>query len=147
MSKRALEIWDFFQWQVDNSQQWSQSLRNTKKIKGVNEVYIGETRSDIKEVKKIIEGLSHQIASLMVAKSIEPHAYNQYDHDSYPNQVNVINVMKKQSNYIFTPILTILDGEIIPTFHGLNDSNRRNNNSSSTSTTISSSTSATILIV
>ncbi|KAH9801431.1 hypothetical protein KPL71_001027 [Citrus sinensis] len=85
MSKNALEIWEFFQRQVDNSQQRSRSLRNTRRIKGVNEVHIGESSSEIKEVKAIIEGLSRQIASLSTAKSTEPH-----DHDSYSDQVNAI---------------------------------------------------------
>ena len=60
MSKSASEIWEFFQRQVDNSQQRSRSLRNTRRIKGVNEVHIGESSSEIKEVKAIIEGLSRQ---------------------------------------------------------------------------------------
>ncbi|KAK9187629.1 hypothetical protein WN944_019027 [Citrus x changshan-huyou] len=94
MSKSALEIWEFFQRQADNSQQRSPSLRNTKRIKGVNEVHIGESSSEIKEVKEIIEGLSRQIASLTTAKSTEPH-----DHDSYSDQANAIGVMRKPSNY------------------------------------------------
>ncbi|KAH9658022.1 hypothetical protein KPL70_023327 [Citrus sinensis] len=85
MSKSASEIWEFFQRQADNSQQWSRSLRNTRRIKGVNEVHIGESSSEIKEVKAIIEGLSRQIASLSTAKSTEP-----YDHDSYSDQANAI---------------------------------------------------------
>ncbi|KAH9734823.1 hypothetical protein KPL71_017521 [Citrus sinensis] len=94
MSKSALEIWDFFQRQSDNSQQRSRSLRNTKRIEGVNEVHIGESSSKIKEVKKMVEGLSRQIASLTAAKSIEPH-----DHDLYLDQANAIGVMRKPSNY------------------------------------------------
>lgn len=39
------------------------------------------------------------MASLTVAKSTEPHADNQFDHDSYPDQPNAINVIRKQSNY------------------------------------------------
>ena len=58
MSKSASEIWKFFQRQADNSQQRSRSLRNTKRIKGVNEVHIGESTSGIKEVKEMVEGLS-----------------------------------------------------------------------------------------
>lgn len=50
-----------------------------KKIKGVNKVHVDESRLDIKEVK----GLSCQITLLTTAKSIESHAYNQFDHDSY----------------------------------------------------------------
>ncbi|KAH9697871.1 hypothetical protein KPL71_023794 [Citrus sinensis] len=80
--------------QADNSQQRSRSLRNTKRIKGVNEVHIGESSLEIKEVKAIIEGLSRQIASLSTAKSTEPH-----DHDSYSDQANAIGVMRKPSNY------------------------------------------------
>ena len=57
MSKSASEIWEFFQRQADNSQQQSRSLRNTEKIKGVNEVHVGESSSGIKEVKEIVEGL------------------------------------------------------------------------------------------
>ena len=91
MSKSASEIWE---WQVDNSQQQSRSFRNTKRIKGVNEVHIGESSSEIKEVKVIIEDLSQQIVSLMTAKSIKPH-----DHDSYSDQANAIGVMRKPSNY------------------------------------------------
>ncbi|KAK9185186.1 hypothetical protein WN943_025540 [Citrus x changshan-huyou] len=68
--------------------------RNIKRIKGVNEVHIGESSSEIKEVKAIIEGLSRQIASLTTAKSTEPH-----DHDSYSDQANAIGVMRKPSNY------------------------------------------------
>ncbi|KAK9211965.1 hypothetical protein WN943_001344 [Citrus x changshan-huyou] len=94
MSKSALEIWEFFQRQVDNSQQRSRSLRNTRRIKGVNEVQIGESTSGIKEVKEMVEGLARQIASLSTAKSTEPH-----DHDSYSDQVNAIGVMRKPSNY------------------------------------------------
>ena len=70
-----------------------------RKIKGVNEIHVGKSRSEIKKVKEIIEGLSRKITSLMAAKSIEPQAYNQFDHDSYPNQANAINVMRKQPNY------------------------------------------------
>lgn len=70
-----------------------------QKIKGENEVHAGKLGSDIKEVKVIVEGLSYQIASLTAAKSIEPHDYNQFDHDSYTGQANAINVMRKQSNY------------------------------------------------
>ncbi|KAH9763009.1 hypothetical protein KPL70_001028 [Citrus sinensis] len=94
MSKSASEIWEFFQRQADNSQQRSRSLRTTRRIKGVNEVQIGESSSEIKEVKAIIEGLSRQIASLSTAKSTEPH-----DHDSYSDQANAIGVMRKPSNY------------------------------------------------
>ena len=90
MSKSASEIWEFFQRQADNSQQRSRSLRNTRRIKRVNEVHIGESSSEIKEVKVIIEGLSRQITLLSIAKSTEP-----YDHDSYPDQANVIGVMRK----------------------------------------------------
>ena len=89
MSKSASEIWDFFQRQADNSQQRSRSLRNIKRIKGMNEVHISESSSEIKEVKEMVEGLSRQIASLTTAKSIEPH-----DHDSYPDQANAIDVIK-----------------------------------------------------
>lgn len=70
-----------------------------QKIKGKNEVHGGEFGSDINEVKVIVEGLSYQIVSLTAAKSIEPHVYNQFDHDSYTGQANAINVMRKQSNY------------------------------------------------
>ncbi|KAK9211993.1 hypothetical protein WN943_001372 [Citrus x changshan-huyou] len=92
--KSASEIWEFFQRQANNSQQRSRSLRNTKRIKKVNEVRIGESSSEIKEVKAIIEGLSRQIASLSTAKSTEPQ-----DHDSYSDQANAISVMRKPSNY------------------------------------------------
>ncbi|KAH9770105.1 hypothetical protein KPL71_012260 [Citrus sinensis] len=92
MSKSASEIWEFFQRQADNSQQQSRSLRNTRRIKGVNEVHIGESISGIKEVKEMVEGLARQIASLSTAKSTEPH-----DHDSYSDQA--IGVMRKPSNY------------------------------------------------
>ena len=64
MSKSASEIWEFFPRQANNSQQRSRSLRNIKKIKGVNEVHIGESIAGIKEVKEMVEGLSRQIASL-----------------------------------------------------------------------------------
>ncbi|KAH9735065.1 hypothetical protein KPL71_017621 [Citrus sinensis] len=94
MSKSASEIWEFFQRQADNSQQRSQSLRNTRRIKGVNEVHIGESTSGIKEVKEMVDGLAQQIASLSTAKSTEPH-----DHDSYSDQANAIGVMRKPSNY------------------------------------------------
>ena len=60
----------------------------------MNEVHIGESTSEIKEVKEIIEVLSRQIASLSTAKSIEPH-----DLDSYSDQANDIGVMRKPSNY------------------------------------------------
>ena len=66
-----------------------------KKIKGVNEVHIGESRSDIKEVKTIAKGFSYQIASLTAAKSIEPHAYNKFYYDSCQNKGITINVMRK----------------------------------------------------
>ena len=94
MSKSASEIWELFQRQADNSQQRSRSLRNTRRIKGVNEVHIGESSSEIKEVKAVIEGISRQIASLSTAKSTEPR-----DHDSYSDQANAICVMRKPSNY------------------------------------------------
>ena len=94
MSKSASEIWEFFQRQVDNSQQRSRLLRNTRRIKGVNEVQIGESTSGIKKVKEMVEGLARQTASLSTAKSTE-----QYDHDSYPNEANVIGIMRKPSNY------------------------------------------------
>ncbi|KAH9671201.1 hypothetical protein KPL70_017267 [Citrus sinensis] len=94
MSKSSLEIWEFFQRQADNSQQRSQSLRTTRRIKGVNEVQIGESTSGIKEVKEMVEGLARQIASLSTAKSTEPH-----DHDLYSDQANAIGVMRKPSNY------------------------------------------------
>ena len=58
MSKSVLEILDFFQRQANNFQQRSRSLRNNKRIKGVNEVHIDESSSGIKEVKKMVEGLS-----------------------------------------------------------------------------------------
>lgn len=35
----------------------------------------------------------------MVAKPTEPYAYNQFDHNLYPDHTNAINVIKKQSNY------------------------------------------------
>ena len=76
ISKSILEIWDFFQPQANNFQQRSWSFKNVRKIKGVNEVHIGESGSDIKEVKAIVKGLSCQIASLTAAKSAKPHAYN-----------------------------------------------------------------------
>ena len=60
----------------------------------MNEVHIGESRLEIKEVKEMVEGLYRQIASLTAAKSTEPH-----DHDSYPDQANAIGVMRKASNY------------------------------------------------
>lgn len=47
-----------------------------KKFKGVKEVHIGESGSDIKEVKAIVEGLSRQVASLTAIKSTETHTYN-----------------------------------------------------------------------
>ena len=58
MSKSALEIWDFVQCQADNSQQQIWSFRDVRKINEVNEVYISESRSNIKEIKPIIKGLS-----------------------------------------------------------------------------------------
>ena len=67
---------------------------NTKRIKGVNEVHIGESSSRIKEVKEIIEGLFRQITSLMTAKSTESH-----DRDLYSDQASAISVMRKLSNY------------------------------------------------
>ena len=85
---------DFFQRQADNSQQRSRLLKNTKRIKGVNEIHIGKSSSGIKEVKEIIEGISQQIASLTTAKLTEPH-----DHNLYSDQANVIGVMRKPSNY------------------------------------------------
>ncbi|KAH9670818.1 hypothetical protein KPL70_017120 [Citrus sinensis] len=85
MSKSASEIWEFFQRQADNSQQRSRSLKNTRRIKGVNEVHIGESTSGIKEVKEMVEGLARQIASLSTVKSTKPH-----DHDSYSDQANAI---------------------------------------------------------
>ena len=94
MSKSASEIWEFFQRQADNFQQRSRSLRNTKRIKGVNEVHIGESTSGIKKVNEIFEGLSQQIASLTTTKSTEPH-----DHDLYSNQANATGVMRKPLNY------------------------------------------------
>ena len=118
MSKSAWEIWEFFQRQVDNSQQQSRSPRTTR-IKGVNEVHIGESNSEIKEVKAIIEGLSRQITSLSTAKSIDP-----YDRDSYLDKANVIRVMRKPSNYNPYSNTYNLDGETTLIFHGLKDSNR-----------------------
>ncbi|KAH9686664.1 hypothetical protein KPL70_014445 [Citrus sinensis] len=85
MSKSASEIWVFFQRQADNSQQRNRLLRNTRRIKGVNEVHIGESTSGIKEVKEMVEGLARQIASLSTATSTKPH-----DHDSYSDQANAI---------------------------------------------------------
>lgn len=60
----------------------------------------------------------------MAAKSIKLHAYNQFIHDSYPDQVNAVNVMKKSQTTTLTPIFIILDGETISTFHSLTDSNK-----------------------
>ena len=60
----------------------------------MNEIHIGKSSSEIKEAKKMVEGLSQQITSLTTAKSTEPH-----DHDSYLDQANAISVMKKPSNY------------------------------------------------
>ena len=60
----------------------------------MNEVHIGESSLEIKEVKEVVEGLSQQITSLTTAKSTEPH-----DHDPYLDQVNAIGVMRKPSNY------------------------------------------------
>ncbi|KAK9205227.1 hypothetical protein WN943_015494 [Citrus x changshan-huyou] len=79
---------------LEVSTSWSRSLRNTRRIKGVNVVHIGESTSGIKEVKEMVEGLARQIASLSTAKSTEPH-----DHDSYSDQANAIGVMRKPSNY------------------------------------------------
>lgn len=79
---------------MDNSQQRSRSLRNIRRIKGVNEVHIGESSSEIKEVKEIIEGLPQQIALLATTKLTEQH-----DHELYSDQVNAIGVMRKPSNY------------------------------------------------
>ena len=93
MLKSVSKIWEFFQRQADNSQQRRRSLRNTKRIKWVNEIHIGKLTSEIKEVKAIIEGLSRQITSLLTVKSTEPH-----DHDSYSDQANAIGVMRKPSN-------------------------------------------------
>ena len=84
---------------MDNSQQRSQSFKNVRKIKEVNEIHVGESKSEIKEVKAIVEGFFYQITSSTSAKSTKPQAYNQFDHDSYPDQANAINVMGKQSNY------------------------------------------------
>ena len=61
----------------------------------MNEVHIGESNLEIKEVKVIIEGLSRQIASLSTAKSTEPH-----DHDSYSDQANAIGVMRKSHGHV-----------------------------------------------
>ena len=119
MSKSALEIWEFFEQQVDNFQQRSWLIKNTKRIKGANEVHIGESSSEIKEVKAIIEGLSRQITSLLTVKSTEPH-----DHDSYSDQANAIGVMRKPSNYNPYSNTYNLDGETTLIFHGLKDSNR-----------------------
>ena len=47
-----------------------------EKMKGVNEIYVSESRLEIKEVKEILEVLSCQIASLTTAKSTKPQAYN-----------------------------------------------------------------------
>lgn len=44
-----------------------------------------------KKLKKIVEGHSYKIASLTVVKSIELHAYNQFNQDSYRHQANAIN--------------------------------------------------------
>ena len=67
-----------------------------RKIKGVNQINVNESRSEIKEVKAIVEGVSPPIASLMAAESKESKAYNPFDHDLYPNQVNAINIIRKQ---------------------------------------------------
>ena len=92
--KKCIRDLGILQWQADNFQQRSRSLRNTKRIKGVNKVHITESSSGIKEVKEMVEGFSRQITSLTTAKSSEPH-----DHDSYSDQANVIGVMRKPSNY------------------------------------------------
>ena len=42
----------------------------------------------------MVEDLYRQITSLTTAKTIEPH-----DHDTYPNQVNDIGVIRKPLNY------------------------------------------------
>ena len=119
MSKSASEIWEFFQRQADNSQQRSQSLKNTRRIKGVNKVHIGESSSEIKEVKEMVEGFARQIASLSTAKSTEPH-----DNNSYSDQANVIGVMRKQLNC--NPYSNTYNPgyETTPIFHDLKDSNR-----------------------
>ena len=85
----------------------------------MNKFHIGESSSEIKEVKTIIEGLSQQIASLMTTKSTEQH-----DHDSYLDQANAIGVMRKLSNYNPYSNTLTLDEKITPIFHGLKDSNR-----------------------
>lgn len=49
-----------------------------KKIEGENEIHVGESRLEIKEVKAIVKELYHQIASLTTEKSTKSHAYNEF---------------------------------------------------------------------
>ncbi|KAH9688688.1 hypothetical protein KPL70_015210 [Citrus sinensis] len=79
MSKSASEIWEFFQRQADNSQQRSRSLRNTRRIKGVNEVHIGESTSGIKEVKEMVEDQANAIGVMR-----KPSNYNPYSNTYNP---------------------------------------------------------------
>ena len=60
----------------------------------MNEIHIGESSLGIKEIKEMVEGLSRQIASLTTVKLTESH-----DHDSYSDQANAIDVMRKPLNY------------------------------------------------
>lgn len=102
--------------EVDHSGMWENQESN--------EVHVGESRLDIKEVKAIVEGLSYQIASLMAAKSIKLHAYNQFN--QIHTQIKPMQLMwwKNSQTTTLTLIFIILDGETISTFHGLTDSNR-----------------------
>ena len=74
--------------------------------------------------QEIVKGLSRQTPSLTAAKLIELHVYNQFNHDSYRDQGNVIYLMSKQSNYNSYSYTYNPGWRDHPYFHGFIDSNR-----------------------
>ncbi|KAL2480100.1 Uncharacterized protein Adt_33066 [Abeliophyllum distichum] len=87
MSKNVTEIWSFFQKQSDNSQQRSRSSRTEPKKRGIYEIRSNEPRSEIKEVKCMIEDISRKLTSLTANNSTEP--------DPCSDQANALNMMRK----------------------------------------------------
>ncbi|KAL2472533.1 Uncharacterized protein Adt_40669 [Abeliophyllum distichum] len=89
LSKNATEIWSFFQKQADNSQQRSQSSRTERKRRGIYEIQSNEHSLEIKEVKCMIENISHKLTSLTANNSTEL--------ESCTDQANALNMMRKPS--------------------------------------------------
>lgn len=69
------------------------------RIRSLNEVHIGESNSDIKEVKGFMDGISQQLATLIDVNPIALYIYNQFGRDFCIIQVNFVNVLRRQATY------------------------------------------------